>query len=68
MHPEFISIKEAAVLFACSEITIRRAIKKGYIIAIRLGAGPRSPYRISLQSTQAIHDGIIAIHNQISKK
>lgn len=55
MQPEFYSIKEVAVIFNVHSNTIRRAIKKGYIIAIRIGEGPKSPYRISRKSIDAVH-------------
>ncbi len=57
--PEFVTIKEAAVIFSVHPITIRRAIIKGFLIAIRIGNGPRSPYRISRKSIEAIHESII---------
>ncbi len=57
--PEFLTIKESAVIFSVHPITIRRAIKKGFLIAIRIGNGPRSPYRISRKSIEAIHESII---------
>ena len=59
MQAEFLSIKEVAVIFAVNEVTIRRAIKKGFLIAIRIGNGPKSPYRISRRSLDAIHASII---------
>lgn len=65
IHPEFLTIKEAAVIFSVHQITIRRAIKKGFLVAIRVGNGPRSPYRISRKSIEAIHDSII---KNLSKK
>jgi len=59
IHSEFLTIKETAVIFSVHEITIRRAIKKGFLIAIRIGNGPRSRYRISKKSIEAIHASII---------
>jgi len=59
MEQEFYSIKETAVIFAVHEITIRRAIKKGFLIAIRVGNGLKSPYRISKKSIDAIHESLI---------
>lgn len=59
LHSEFLTIKETAVIFSVHEITIRRAIKKGFLTAIRIGNGPRSPYRISKKSIDAIHQSII---------
>ena len=55
MEQEFYSIKELAVVFAVHHTTIRRAIKKGFIIAVRIGEGRKSPYRISKKSIEAIH-------------
>lgn len=68
MEPEFISIKEAAVVFSVNEVTIRRAIQKGFLIAIRIGNGDKSPYRISKKSIEDIHDLIIMQHRQKGKK
>ena len=59
MESEFISIKEAAVIFAVHEITIRRAVQKGFIEAIKIGEGKRSPYRISKKSIHQIHESIL---------
>lgn len=59
MEQEFLSIKEVAVIFGVHQVTIRRAIRKGFIIALRIGEGSRSPYRISKKSIEAIHGSII---------
>ena len=59
IEPEFLTIKETATFFSVHVNTIRRAIKMGYIVAIRIGNGPKSPYRISKKSLQAIHSSII---------
>jgi excisionase family DNA binding protein len=59
MDAEFLTIKEVAVIFSCHPNTIRRAVKLGHIIGLRLGTGKRSPYRISKQSIQSIHTSII---------
>ncbi len=59
MQPEFLSVKEVSVIFGVNEITIRRAIKNGWIIAIKIGDGKKSPYRISKKSIEAIHESII---------
>jgi excisionase family DNA binding protein len=59
IEKEFISIKEVAVIFSVNEITIRRAIKKGWIKAIKIGEGSRSPYRISRKSIDDIHISLI---------
>jgi len=65
MDSEFYSIKEVAQIFAVNEVTIRRAIRRGFIIAIRIGDAPRSPYRVSKKLIEAIHDSII---KSLSKK
>ena len=65
---EFLSIKEVAVIFAVDESTIRRAIKRGWIVAIKIGEGKRSPYRISRVSIDHIHDAIIIRCNNRTKK
>jgi len=59
MESEFYSIKELAVVLNVHSNTIRRAIKKGHLIAIRIGDGRRSPYRISKKSIEAIHQSIL---------
>jgi len=55
MEQEFYSIKELAVIFAVNAMTIRRAIHKGFIPAIRVGDGRKSPYRISKRVVERIH-------------
>jgi excisionase family DNA binding protein len=65
MEQEFYSIKELAVVFAVHHTTIRRAIKKGFIIAVRVGDGKKSPYRISKKSIEAIH---VALLKELSLK
>jgi len=65
---EFYSIKEAAAIFHVHANTIRSAIKKGFIVAIRVGEGRRSPYRISKKSIDAIHSAILFQHAQKAKK
>lgn len=59
MESEFLTIKEAAVIFSVHPVTIRRALQKGFLIAIRIGSGKRSPYRISRKSIEAIHQSIL---------
>ena len=66
MEQEFYSIKELAVVFAVHHSTIRRAIKKGFIIAIRVGEGNKSPYRISKKNIDQIH--IALLKEFVSKK
>lgn len=68
IQPEFLSIKEVAVIFSVNEMTIRRAIRKGFIVAIRIGSGKRSPYRISRKSIDDIHELIIQQHREKGKK
>lgn len=59
IEPEFLTIKETATFFSVHVNTIRRAIKMGYLVAIRIGNGPKSPYRISKKSLEAIHASVI---------
>ena len=59
IESEFISIKELAVIFSVHEVTIRRAVRKGFIEAVRVGEGKKSPYRISRKSINAIHEFIL---------
>jgi len=68
MDSEFYSIKEVAQIFAVNEVTIRRAIRKGFLIAIRIGNKPKSPYRISKKSIEAIHQSIIMKLSSKSQK
>lgn len=65
---EFLSIKELAVIFSVDESTIRRAVKRGWIIAIRIGDGPRSPYRISMRTLDDIHETMVLLHRNKTKK
>lgn len=58
MDREFYSIKEIAYIFSVSQLTIRRAIKKGFIAAIRIGEGKKSPYRISKKTIETIHNNL----------
>ena len=65
---EFYSIKETAIIFGVHQNTIRRAVKKGFLVAIRIGGGPKSPYRISKKEIEAIHSSIIKdLANKASK-
>jgi excisionase family DNA binding protein len=59
MDKEFLSVKETAVVFGVHENTIRKALKKGFLIGIRVGDGQKSPYRISRKEIEAIHSSII---------
>jgi len=65
MQPEFLSIKETAVIFAVHENTIRKAIRMGFIVAIRIGNCKKSPYRISKKTIEKIH---IAMIQELAKK
>jgi len=53
---EFLTIKEVAIIFSVHPNTIRQAIKKGWLIAIRLSNKKRSPYRISRKEIDLIHN------------
>lgn len=64
MDTEFYSVKEVAVIFAVNELTIRRAIRKGWIKAIKIGEGKRSPYRISRKCIDNIH--FFCVNNKIN--
>lgn len=66
MESEFLSIKEVAVIFGVHENTIRRAILRGFLVTVLIGEGRRSPYRISKQAIQKIHDTMI--FQQFKKK
>jgi excisionase family DNA binding protein len=68
MDSEFYSIKELAVVLNVHINTVRRAIKKGHLIAIRIGDTKRSPYRISKKSIEAIHESIIREFARKAKK
>ncbi len=59
MDKEFYSIKETAVIFGVHENTIRKAVKKGHLIGIRISDAKKSPYRISKKEIEAIHASII---------
>lgn len=59
MEQEFYSIKEVATIFAVHHTTIRRAIQKGFLIALRVGDGKKSPYRISRKAIEQIHISVI---------
>jgi len=62
---EFLTIEETAKALNVHKNTIYNAVRKGYLIGIRLGIGPRSPYRICRKSLDAIHSSIIM---QLSKR
>jgi excisionase family DNA binding protein len=68
MQCEFLTIKEVAVIFSCHPNTIRRAIRLGFLIAIRVGNGSKSPYRISRKSIDSIHSSIILELGKKSQK
>jgi len=63
MDREFYSIKEVAYIFSVSSLTIRRAIRKGYIQAMRIGDGKKSPYRISKKTIENIHLNLLIKQN-----
>jgi len=45
--PDFMTIKEFAVLIRVHPNTVRRSIRKGRISAFRIGEGDRSGFRIA---------------------
>lgn len=47
MEKEFYTVEEFANKFSIHPQTIRIAIQKGHIQAVRIGVGKRTPYRIS---------------------
>lgn len=49
-------------------MTIRKAILKGFITAIRIGDCKKSHYRISRKSIDAIHQDIIKEMSEKAKK
>lgn len=68
MEQEFLSIKEVAVIFGVHHTTIRRAIKKGFLIALRVGDAKKSPYRISRKAIEQIHVSVIKALSEKAKK
>ncbi len=64
---EFLTIKEVSDIFGVHKNTIYNAVKRGFIIAVRIGDCKKSPYRISRRSLDAIHSSIIFQHSQKSK-
>jgi excisionase family DNA binding protein len=46
IQKEFHSINEVAKRLSCSPRTIRNLILSGVLKAIKIGTGPRAPYRI----------------------
>lgn len=68
INQEFLSIKEVAVIFGVTETTIRRAIKKGWIAAIKIGEGKRSPYRVSKKIIEQIHNALLLKQIKASQK
>jgi excisionase family DNA binding protein len=68
MEAEFYTIKETAVIFGVHQNTIRRAIRLGHLIAIRVGAGKKSPYRVSKREIESIHNSIIRSLAEKGKK
>lgn len=59
MEKEFLTIKETAQIFGVHTNTIYKAVKKGFIIAIKIGDSKKSPYRISRKEIDAIHSAVI---------
>lgn len=68
MDQEFLSIKEVAVIFGVNEATIRRAVRRGWIISIKIGEGKRSPYRVSRKTIDSIHQSLMKELSEKVKK
>lgn len=50
---KLLSVKEVAVLLACSERKVRRLVDEGELIAGKLGSSPNSALRIQAESLDA---------------
>lgn len=59
MEKEFLSISETCDVFGIHKNTLYIWIKKGFIVALRIGNKPKSPFRVSRKSIEAIHQSII---------
>jgi len=68
MEKEFLSINETCEVFGIHKNTLYVWIKKGFIVALRIGNKPKSPFRISRKSIQKIHESIIQELSQKSGK
>ncbi len=68
MEKEFLSIAEVAIIFGVSKTAIYSAVKKGFLIGVRIGDAKKSPYRISRKSIEAIHSSICKQLSEKSKK
>jgi excisionase family DNA binding protein len=53
-HRALVRVTEAAVLLDVSEQSIRRMVRDGRLEGVRLGATPRHPLRVDLESLQRI--------------
>ena len=59
MEKEFLSIREVSEIFSIHINTVYTWIESGFIIAIRLGNKPKSPFRISRKAIDEIHKSIL---------
>ncbi|HZY25503.1 MAG TPA: helix-turn-helix domain-containing protein [Bacteroidales bacterium] len=59
MEKEFLSANETCQIFGIHKNTLYIWIKKRFLVALRIGDKPKSPYRISRKSIEAIHESII---------
>ena len=67
---EFLTIEEFSILLRVHPQTVRRAIKKGRIHALRIGIGVRSSFRIPRSEIQriALFDLEIIVNQLIDKR
>lgn len=59
MDKEFLSVKEVSQIFSIHINTVYTWIQKGFIVSIRIGNKPKSPYRISRKAVEEIHNSIL---------
>ena len=59
MEKEFLSVVEISKIFSIHKNTVYEWIRKGFIVSIRIGNKPKSPYRISRKAIEEIHNSIL---------
>jgi excisionase family DNA binding protein len=52
-----LTVARVAELCSCSEVTVRRAIRKGLLVARRVGRGVRIPEEAVAEWTRSDHSG-----------